>query len=57
MKYGASILAMKPIYTEDSYIKSFDTLVSAVEGDGVILEATAFYPQSGGQPSDLGSIF
>jgi misacylated tRNA(Ala) deacylase len=57
MKYGASILAMKPIYIEDSYIKSFDTLVSAVEGDGVILEATAFYPQSGGQPSDLGSIF
>ena len=57
MKYGARILAMKPIYIEDSYIKSFDTLVSAVEGDGVILEATAFYPQSGGQPSDLGSLF
>ena len=48
---------MKPIYIEDSYIKSFDTLVSAVEDDGVILEATAFYPQSGGQPSDLGSLF
>ena len=57
MKYGASILAMKPIYIEDSYIKSFDTLVSAVEGDGVNLEATAFYPLSGGQPSDLGSLF
>ena len=57
MKHEANILAMKPIYIEDSYIKSFDTLVSAVEGDGVILEATAFYPQSGGQPSDLGSLF
>jgi misacylated tRNA(Ala) deacylase len=59
MKYGADILAMKSIYIEDSYIKSFDTSVSAVEGEGkgVILEATAFYPQSGGQPSDLGSLF
>ena len=57
MKHEANILAMKSIYIEDSYIKSFDTLVSAVEGDGVILEATAFYPQSGGQPSDLGSLF
>jgi misacylated tRNA(Ala) deacylase len=57
MKHEANILAMKSIYIEDSYIKSFDTLVSAVEGDGVILETTAFYPQSGGQPSDLGSLF
>jgi len=59
MRYGAKGKAMKSIYIEDSYIKSFDTSVSAVEGEGkdVILEATAFYPQSGGQPSDLGSLF
>ncbi len=48
---------MRQIYIQDSYIKSFDTKVAAVEGDGVILEQTAFYPQSGGQPSDLGSLF
>lgn len=48
---------MKSIYIEDSYAKSFDTIVSAADGGSVILEATAFYPQSGGQPSDLGSIF
>lgn len=59
MRYGAKGKAMKSIYIEDSYIKSFDTSVSAVEGEGkgVTLEATAFYPQSGGQPSDLGSLF
>lgn len=48
---------MKPIYIEDSYIKSFESTVTAVEGNGVILEKTAFYPQSGGQPSDLGLLF
>lgn len=48
---------MKSIYIEDSYIRSFDTTVADVKGDGVILEETAFYPQSGGQPSDLGSLF
>ncbi|MDD1758038.1 MAG: alanyl-tRNA editing protein [Methanotrichaceae archaeon] len=48
---------MKSIYIEDSYAKSFDTTVSAADHARVILEATAFYPQSGGQPSDLGSIF
>ena len=47
---------MKPIYIQDSYVKSFETAVAAVEGDGVILEETAFYPQSGGQPSDIGSL-
>ena len=48
---------MKPIYIEDSYTRSFKTTVADVKGDGVILEETAFYPQSGGQPSDLGSLF
>jgi misacylated tRNA(Ala) deacylase len=57
MRYEAKIRSMKSIYIEDSYTKTFDTTISAVEGDGVILEATAFYPQSGGQPSDLGSLF
>jgi misacylated tRNA(Ala) deacylase len=48
---------MKLIYIEDSYIKSFDALVSSADGEKVVLDRTAFYPQSGGQPSDLGSIF
>ena len=47
---------MKSIHIEDSYIRSFDTTVADVKGDGVILEETAFYPQSGGQPSDLGAL-
>lgn len=50
-------MAMKPIYIEDSYKKCFDTKVDAVEGDGIVLKETAFYPLSGGQPSDFGSLF
>ncbi len=48
---------MKLIYIEDSYVKSFDASISSADGEKVVLDATAFYPQSGGQPSDLGSIF
>lgn len=48
---------MKLIYNEDSYVRSFDASVSSADGARVTLDATAFYPQSGGQPSDSGSIF
>jgi Ser-tRNA(Ala) deacylase AlaX len=44
---------MKLIYTEDSYAKSFDTTVIVADGGIVILEATAFYPPSRGQPGLL----
>jgi len=48
---------MNSICTGDSYVKSFDTVVRSADGERVVLEVTAFYPQSGGQPSDIGSIF
>ncbi|MGB4652264.1 alanine--tRNA ligase-related protein [Methanothrix sp.] len=53
---------MRQIYIQDSYIRSFETRVVDTkaldaEGEGVILQETAFYPQSGGQPSDAGSLF
>ncbi len=47
---------MNAIYLEDSYLRSFDAVVAAAEGDRIILDKTAFYPASGGQPSDLGSL-
>jgi misacylated tRNA(Ala) deacylase len=47
---------MKTLYLEDGYLKDFDATVEWVNSDRVILDRTAFYPQSGGQPSDTGSL-
>ncbi|TAK14396.1 MAG: alanyl-tRNA editing protein [Acidobacteria bacterium] len=51
---------MKRLYYEDSFLLSFDATVTAsamVDGAAhVRLEATAFYPTSGGQPHDVGTL-
>src|SRR4051812_176756 len=46
------------LYYEDSYLTEFRTRVPGNIGDPcrVVLEETAFYPSSGGQPFDLGTI-
>ena len=40
----------------DTYLKEFDAIVTAVNGDQVALDRTAFYPRGGGQPSDQGEL-
>jgi alanyl-tRNA synthetase len=51
---------MTRLYYEDSTLLSFDATVVSIERDEgttrVRLDATAFYPTSGGQPHDLGSL-
>jgi misacylated tRNA(Ala) deacylase len=47
---------MKEIFLEDSYQREFDAKVELAEGDRIILNQTAFYPQSGGQPSGTGLL-
>lgn len=46
------------LYYTDSYLRNFSAHVTSRSGDGSILylDRTAFYPTSGGQPYDLGSI-
>ncbi len=46
------------LYHGDSYLVEFSARVLAREGDGssLILDRTAFYPASGGQPCDFGTI-
>jgi len=46
------------IYLDDSYIKEFDAVVTAIDEEqgGVYLERTAFYPGGGGQPADKGVL-
>ncbi len=48
------------LYYKDNYLTEFTSkVVSCVEEKGkikVVLENTAFYPEGGGQPSDIGTI-
>src|SRR2546428_12264851 len=48
------------LYYTDSYLTEFDATVIAVEPHGerlaVILDRSAFYPTSGGQPHDTGTL-
>jgi misacylated tRNA(Ala) deacylase len=44
------------LYQHDAYLRSFDAVVTAVEGDQVALDRTAFYPTGGGQPYDTGVL-
>lgn len=47
---------MKTLYMQDSYLKEFTTKIKKAEQKNIILEETAFYPSSGGQPNDKGEI-
>ena len=44
------------LYLKDSYLKEFEATVVSVNGKFVILDRSAFYYTSGGQPCDFGTI-
>lgn len=46
------------LYQLDSYLKSFQAQVTAVDAEnrGIALDRTAFYPGGGGQPADRGVL-
>ena len=50
----------RKLYYEDSHIKTFTATVTGVEacdgGYAITLDATAFYPEGGGQACDLGAL-
>ncbi|MCS6890452.1 MAG: alanyl-tRNA editing protein [Rhodovarius sp.] len=45
-----------PIFREDPYASVAEARVIAADPAGVVLEATPFYPQAGGQPGDTGVL-
>ncbi|MGH9747684.1 MAG: alanyl-tRNA editing protein [Candidatus Acidiferrales bacterium] len=48
------------LYYRDSFLREFDATVLSCEPEGerwkIVLDRTAFYPTSGGQPHDLGTL-
>ena len=45
-----------PLYADDSHLREFDAEVVKAGLGFVVLDRTAFYPESGGQPSDTGTL-
>ena len=56
MMYNPQENSSEPLYVLDSHLKEFDARVVKSGPKFVILDRTAFYPESGGQPSDTGKI-
>jgi alanyl-tRNA synthetase len=52
--------ATERLYYRDSFLREFDAQVVSCEKDGerwkIVLDRTAFYPTSGGQPHDTGKL-
>jgi len=44
------------LYYTNAYLRAFDASVQRVDGNAVTLDRTAFYPTSGGQPFDTGTL-
>lgn len=46
----------RELFREDSYLKACAAKIAASGPDGVVLDATVFYPMGGGQPGDTGAL-
>ena len=44
------------LFVENPYLKEFESKIKKIENSNIILEETAFYARSGGQPGDIGKI-
>ncbi len=54
--YFGEMTMTEVLYHTDAYLKEFDAVVTAVDGNKVALDRTAFYPGGGGQPNDVGTL-
>ncbi len=52
----ATLVRTELLYLRDAYLRAFDATVTAVDGQRVALDQTAFYATGGGQPHDTGVL-
>jgi misacylated tRNA(Ala) deacylase len=46
----------EPLFRADAYLREAKSTVVSAEPQRIVVEATIFYPQGGGQPGDRGSL-
>ncbi len=46
----------KPLWFDDCYLKEWDAVVTSALNNEIELDATAFFPEGGGNPCDMGKI-
>jgi misacylated tRNA(Ala) deacylase len=44
------------LHLDDAYLREMSATVVGIEGRGIVLDRTVFYPQGGGQPGDSGLL-
>jgi misacylated tRNA(Ala) deacylase len=49
-------MTTEELFRADSYLRTCDAIVTAVDESGVYLDRTVFYPTGGGQPGDTGIL-
>lgn len=47
---------MEKLYYEDAYETRFTAMVESIDEKGIVLDKTAFFPEGGGQSSDIGVL-
>lgn len=56
VEFGKELPETNRLYFDDFGLTEFDSVVLAIKENFVVLESTAFYPTSGGQLHDIGTI-
>lgn len=49
-------MSTQEVFRDDAYARTCSAVVTAVDGDGIRLDRTVFYPTGGGQPGDRGHL-